>query len=81
MHLHDVTGCHVLHVHHLRDAGPRFWGSPCCNAMASLKVIADTIENRRFARRCLMALIATNNPNVPMSSPLCLSNLVEMPPP
>ncbi|KAH7537987.1 putative non-specific lipid-transfer protein 14 [Ziziphus jujuba] len=38
-------------------------GSPCCDAMSSLHIMADTTENRRFVCRCLMGLITTYNPN------------------
>ncbi|XP_008378217.2 putative non-specific lipid-transfer protein 14 [Malus domestica] len=55
-----VTTCYTFITYGTPDPFP---GSPCCNAMANLKVIADTIENRRFACRCLMGLIATYNPN------------------
>ncbi|BFG23291.1 hypothetical protein CerSpe_095650 [Prunus speciosa] len=56
-----VSTCYTFITYGSPDPFP---GSPCCNAMANLKVIADTIENRRFACRCLLGLISTYNPNV-----------------
>ncbi|XP_042975458.1 putative non-specific lipid-transfer protein 14 [Carya illinoinensis] len=40
-----------------------FPGSPCCDAMMSLNVIADSTDNRRLICRCMMGLITTYNPN------------------
>ncbi|KAJ6676132.1 hypothetical protein OIU85_009410 [Salix viminalis] len=38
-------------------------GSPCCDSMVSLDVIAESGNNRRCICQCLMALINTYNPN------------------
>ncbi|TXG70861.1 hypothetical protein EZV62_005796 [Acer yangbiense] len=38
-------------------------GSPCCDAMFSLNLAADSTDSRRFICRCLMGLITTYNPN------------------
>ncbi|KAJ9139913.1 hypothetical protein P3X46_030605 [Hevea brasiliensis] len=37
-------------------------GSPCCNAMISLRLIAESGDNRRSVCRCFMGLIAAYNP-------------------
>lgn len=56
-----VSTCYAFITYGSPDPSP---GSPCCNAMESLKVLSDpTVENRRFACRCLMSLISTYNPN------------------
>ena len=44
--------------------------SPCCYAMKSLTVIADSVANRRFVCRCLMGLITIYNPNATAVSSL-----------
>ncbi|KAG5230654.1 non-specific lipid-transfer protein [Salix suchowensis] len=38
-------------------------GSPCCDSMVSLDVIAESGNNRRCICQCLMALINNYNPN------------------
>ncbi|KAK1399560.1 putative non-specific lipid-transfer protein 14 [Heracleum sosnowskyi] len=40
-----------------------FPGSPCCQAMASLNNLSDTVENRQSVCRCIMGLITSYNPN------------------
>ncbi|KAI4347513.1 hypothetical protein L6164_008323 [Bauhinia variegata] len=40
-----------------------FPGSPCCDAMTGLNVIANSGDNRGALCRCIMGLIATYNPN------------------
>nr|XP_023885606.1 putative non-specific lipid-transfer protein 14 [Quercus suber] len=40
-----------------------FPGSPCCDAMMSLDLISNSIDNRRYVCTCLMSVITTYNPN------------------
>ncbi|KAL8148248.1 putative non-specific lipid-transfer protein 14 [Apium graveolens] len=40
-----------------------FPGSPCCQAMASLNNLSDTLEQRQSVCRCIMGLITSYNPN------------------
>ena len=40
-----------------------FPGSQCCDAMVSLDLISDSIDNRRYICRCMMGVITTYNPN------------------
>lgn len=40
-----------------------FPSSPCCDAMGSLNLIADSPNNRPLVCKCLMSLITTNNRN------------------
>ncbi|KAK6262286.1 hypothetical protein QUC31_008102 [Theobroma cacao] len=38
-------------------------GSPCCDAVMNLNLIADSTDNRKSVCGCLMGLITTYNPN------------------
>ncbi|XVF53656.1 hypothetical protein PTKIN_Ptkin05aG0116300 [Pterospermum kingtungense] len=38
-------------------------GSPCCDAVTDMNLIADSTDSRRFICGCLMGLITTYNPN------------------
>ncbi|KAH6770858.1 Bifunctional inhibitor/lipid-transfer protein/seed storage 2S albumin superfamily protein [Perilla frutescens var. hirtella] len=38
-------------------------GSPCCVAMTTLNSVAASGDNRRTVCRCVMELVASNNPN------------------
>ena len=38
-------------------------GSPCCDAVTNLNLMADSTDNRRSVCGCLMVLITTYNPN------------------
>lgn len=39
-------------------------GSPCCDAMSGLRIIANSgDDNRQSVCRCLLGLIQTNSPN------------------
>lgn len=38
-------------------------GSPCCDAMSGLSIIANSGDNRHSVCRCLMGLIETYKPN------------------
>ena len=38
-------------------------GTPCCDAMSGLNIIANSGDNRQSVCRCLMGLIETYNPN------------------
>ncbi|KAK7279989.1 hypothetical protein RJT34_25051 [Clitoria ternatea] len=38
-------------------------GSPCCDAMFSLNIVANSADNRQYVCRCLMGLIDSYNSN------------------
>lgn len=58
-----VTGllstCSTFIIYGYPDPLP---GSSCCDAMVSLRLMAESGDNRRFVCRCFMGLIAAYNP-------------------
>ncbi|KAG6671280.1 hypothetical protein I3843_Q005400, partial [Carya illinoinensis] len=55
-----ASSCSTFMTEHVSDPFP---GSPCCDAMISPNVTADSTDNRRLICRCMMGLITTYNPN------------------
>ncbi|GLU21055.1 hypothetical protein SLE2022_372200 [Rubroshorea leprosula] len=59
-----VTGLVSTCAAFINFASPApYLGSPCCEAMVSLKLLADSTYNRRLVCRCLLSFINTYNPN------------------
>ncbi|KAJ6417693.1 hypothetical protein OIU84_001132 [Salix udensis] len=54
------TACSTFITHGTPDPLP---GSPCCDSMMSLNMIAESGNERRFICQCFMELITTYNPN------------------
>lgn len=46
-------------------------GSPCCDAMSGLNIIANSNDNRQSVCKCLMGLLFTYNPN-----PIAMDTLI-----
>ncbi|KAF2320329.1 hypothetical protein GH714_027156 [Hevea brasiliensis] len=57
----DGVALSLLNIYQLWFTDP-LPGSPCCNAMISLRLIAESGDNRRSVCRCFMGLIAAYNP-------------------
>ncbi|KAH7557595.1 hypothetical protein JRO89_XS11G0187400 [Xanthoceras sorbifolium] len=55
-----VTSCSTFITYGSPDPIP---GSPCCDAMISLDLIANSTDNRQSVCKCMMSLITTYNPN------------------
>ncbi|XVF50783.1 hypothetical protein PTKIN_Ptkin04bG0131100 [Pterospermum kingtungense] len=55
-----ISACSTFITYGSPDPYP---GSPCCDAVTNLDVIADSIDNRRSVCGCIMGLIATYNRN------------------
>lgn len=55
-----ISSCSSFIVHGFPDPMP---GSPCCEGVNSLNVIADTADNKQSVCRCLMGLISTYHTN------------------
>ncbi|KAH8492416.1 hypothetical protein POPTR_012G139700v4 [Populus trichocarpa] len=55
-----LTACSTFITYGTPDPLP---GSPCCDSMMSLNVIAESGNDRRSICLCLMGLITTYNPN------------------
>lgn len=55
-----VNACSTFITYGSPDPLP---GSPCCNAMAGLKNMGESIENRQSICKCIMGLINAYDPN------------------
>ncbi|KAJ0043069.1 hypothetical protein Pint_17399 [Pistacia integerrima] len=55
-----ISSCSTFITYGSPDPFP---GSPCCDAITTLNLIADAPDNRPSVCRCLMGLITTYNPN------------------
>ncbi|KAJ7969998.1 Non-specific lipid-transfer protein [Quillaja saponaria] len=55
-----ISACSTFITYGSPDPIP---GSPCCDAIAGLNIVANTADNRQSVCGCLMNLITTYNPN------------------
>ncbi|XWS50576.1 hypothetical protein CRYUN_Cryun12cG0098500 [Craigia yunnanensis] len=55
-----ISACSTFIAYGTPDPYP---GSPCCDVVTNLNLIADSTDNRRSICGCLMVLITTYNPN------------------
>ncbi|KAM7266224.1 hypothetical protein ACFE04_004121 [Oxalis oulophora] len=53
-----VSACSTFITYGTPDPTP---GSPCCDSMLGLNLIAESTDSRRVVCNCLMAIIATYN--------------------